>query len=55
MVDKFRKLSLTLESERFEAVSALEMKDDELNRVRADLESSLDARRFLEEELASVG
>ena len=31
------------------------MKEDELSRLRADLDAAQDAKRFLEEELASVG
>mmetsp|Transcript_10383 Transcript_10383/g.15782 ORF Transcript_10383/g.15782 Transcript_10383/m.15782 type:complete len:678 (-) Transcript_10383:152-2185(-) len=54
MVEKYKDKCVVLERERFEALSSLEMKEDELNRLKADYESALDARKFLEDELANA-
>ena len=54
LVEQYKDKAVEFEREKFEAMSALQMKNDELHRVLTDLESANEARRFVEEELASV-
>jgi chromosome segregation ATPase len=54
LVEQYKDKSIEYEREKFEAVSALQMKEEELRRVTAELESMAEARRFLEEELSSA-
>jgi hypothetical protein len=51
---QYKDKSVVLERERFEALSALEMKGDEINRLKTELDTALEGKKFLEEELASV-
>ncbi|CAN0320497.1 unnamed protein product, partial [Ectocarpus fasciculatus] len=54
LVEQYKDKAVELEREKIETISALQMKDVELKRAITDLESMTEARRFLEEELASA-
>lgn len=54
LVEQYKDKSVESERETFEAKSALKIKDDELRRVLSDLDNANEAKRFLEEELASA-
>lgn len=54
MVEQYKDKSVKLERERFEAVSALEIKDDEISRLQSDLSNAVDAKNRMEDDLAAV-
>ena len=54
MVEQYKDKAVEMEREKFEAVSAMQMQQHEVQRQATELEQALDARRFLEEELFGV-
>jgi len=54
MVEEYKNKSVKLERERFEATSALAMKDDEVTRLQAELNNAMDEKNRMEEDLVSV-
>jgi hypothetical protein len=54
MVEKYKDKSVVLERERFEAISALEMKDDELVRMQTELKQAIASKNSMEEDLVSA-
>jgi chromosome segregation ATPase len=54
MIEQYRDKNVELEREKYEALSSQQMQAFEVNRLTSDLDAASDAKRFLEEELASV-
>ena len=53
-VDEYKVKNLKLETEKFEAISASQVKDHEMDRLTAELASLSQAKRLLEDELQSA-
>jgi HOOK protein coiled-coil region len=53
-VDEYKVKNLKLETEKFEAISASQVKDHEMDRLAAELASLSQAKRLLEDELQSA-
>lgn len=53
-VDEYKVKNLKLETEKFEAISASQVKDHEMDRLTAELVSLSQAKRLLEDELQSA-
>ncbi len=54
IVEQYKNKSVEVEREKFEAVSALQVKENEANRLRTELDEVLDAKQHLDAELASA-
>ena len=53
-VDEYKVKNIKLETEKFEAISASQVKEHELNRVTAELSAIQHSKRLLEDELQAV-
>lgn len=51
LVEQYRDKAVELERERFEAVTAQELTAHEVQRLRGELETAGEAKRFLEDEV----
>jgi hypothetical protein len=51
---QYKDKSVVLERERFEALTALDMKEQELIHLKRDLEDAIEGKRFLEEEVTGL-
>jgi hypothetical protein len=51
---QYKDKSVVLERERFEALTALDMKEQELIHLKRDLEYAIEGKRFLEEEVTGL-
>ena len=54
LVDQYRDKAVELEREKFEAISTVELNTHELQRLKSELESNHDAKRFLEDEVETL-
>lgn len=54
MIEQYQSKAVELEREKFELISEIEMQKSELTRIKAEVGEHLDARRFLEEEMANM-
>lgn len=54
MVEQYKDKAVELEREKFEAISEVQMKSDEIKRLTMELEEVSEARNFLQEELIGV-
>lgn len=51
---QYKDKSVVLERERFEALTALDMKEQELIHLKRDLEDAIEGKKFLEEEVTGL-
>eukprot|EP00604_Paraphysomonas_vestita_P002219 CAMPEP_0174819290 /NCGR_PEP_ID=MMETSP1107-20130205/2422_1 /TAXON_ID=36770 /ORGANISM="Paraphysomonas vestita, Strain GFlagA" /LENGTH=557 /DNA_ID=CAMNT_0016032487 /DNA_START=414 /DNA_END=2087 /DNA_ORIENTATION=- len=54
LIEKYKDKSVVLERERFEATTALEMKEEELRRLQRDLEDAIEGKKFIEDEVTAL-
>ena len=54
LVEQYRDKTVELEREKFEAISTIELNSHELIRLRSELDSNHDAKRFLEDEIETL-
>ena len=54
LVEQYRDKAVDMEREKFQAVSALQMQQHDVERMTRELDETADAKRFLEEELAAA-
>mmetsp|Transcript_38636 Transcript_38636/g.39331 ORF Transcript_38636/g.39331 Transcript_38636/m.39331 type:complete len:614 (-) Transcript_38636:29-1870(-) len=54
MVEQYKDKAVELEREKFEAISEVQMKQDEMRRLSGELEEAVEARNFLQDELSGA-